>query len=74
MIRLLGKHNRKWKIPMIILIIASLVALVGGFAEVEQLPALRNFGASAVLAILARVLQAHYHTRELLGNPEIYDV
>ena len=74
MIRLLGKHNRKWKIPMIILIIASLVALVGGFAAVDHLPAIRNFGAAAVLAILARVLQAHYHTRELLGNTEIDDV
>ena len=58
---------------MMILIIVSLVELVVGFTEIEHLAALRGFAAAAVFALLARIVQAHYHTRELLGNPEIYD-
>ena len=71
MTRFIGEHNRKWKISMMILIAASLVLFVGGFTEIEHLPSLRSFSAAAVLAILARIVQAHYHNRDLLGNPEI---
>ena len=66
----LSSHNRKWKILTVSLIVASIMSIIllryfdAGFSTVWVI------GLACLLAILARITQAHYHHREMLGNPE----
>ena len=66
----LSNHNRKWKILTVTLIFAAIMLIIllrsfdTGFSPVWVI------GVACLLAIIARITQAHYHHREMLGNPE----
>ncbi|MEC9308515.1 MAG: hypothetical protein VX966_03315 [Chloroflexota bacterium] len=66
----LSSHNRKWKILMVSLIVAAIMSIILLRYFDAVFSTVWVIGFACLLAILARITQAHYHHRELLGNPE----
>ena len=63
-------HNKKWKLLTVSLIVAAIVLVVPVRSFDTVFSPVWAIGIACLLAILARITQAHYHHREMLGNPE----
>ena len=66
----LSSHNRKWKILTVSLIVAAIMSIILLRYFDTVFSTVWVIGLACLLAILARITQAHYHHREMLGNPE----
>ena len=66
----LSSHNRKWKILTVGLIAAAIMSIILLRYFDTVFSTVSVIGFACLLAILARITQAHYHHREVLGNPE----